>query len=283
MTKLSKEQVQRNKIILVLILCAIALVIYLMIVQSIKNYEKKMMNHKVNVQYTYQEALALQMKSGAQYSDGVQWSDATKSQMDEYLNPVKFYHHPEQKYQFLNLGMSQKVSYVKLNQLLKGKGILDGLGKSFAKASRIEDINEIYLINHALLETGKGTSTLARGVTVDDKGRVGYGEKKYYNFFGIGAYDHAPVKEAAKFAYQQGWDTPEKAVMGGAQFIKDAFIQQQNQNTLYGMRFNPAKPGKHQYATDVRWAHHNARGIAHDYKKLKLKGKYFTRYYYKQQ
>ncbi|WP_414046001.1 N-acetylglucosaminidase [Macrococcus equi] len=282
MAKLSKKQVQRNKMILLLILCAIAFIIYLMIGHAIKEYEKKMMDHKVNIDHTYGEALARQMKSGAQFSNGAVWKNATKKQIDEYLNPKSYYHHPEQQYQFLNLGMSQKVSAGKLNRLLEGKGILEGLGTTFAKASRIEDINEIYLINHALLETGNGRSELARGVTVDDKGHVGKGDKKYYNFFGIGAYDHDPINEAAKFAYEHEWDTPEKAVMGGAKFIKEEFIYKPQQNTLYGMRFNPSHPGKHQYATDVRWAHHNARGIAHDYKRLNIKGRYFTRYYYKQ-
>ncbi|WP_414042637.1 N-acetylglucosaminidase [Macrococcus sp. EM39E] len=282
MAKISKKQEQKNKMILLLILCVIALIIYFMIGQSIKQYEKKMMQHKVEIKHTYPYALSKQLKSAAQYSNGVVWKPATKKQIDYYLNPSKYYNHPEQKYQFLNLGMSQKVSADKLNVLLKKKGILDGLGTTFAKASRIEDVNEIYLVNHALLETGKGKSELAKGIAVDNKGRVGKGDKKYYNFFGIGAYDHDPVNEAAKFAYKHGWDSPEKAVMGGAKFIKNEFIAKENQNTLYGMRFNPSNPGKHQYATDVRWAHHNARGMAMDYKRLKLKGKYFTRYYYKQ-
>ncbi|MCU7558211.1 N-acetylglucosaminidase [Macrococcus capreoli] len=282
MAKLSKKQVQRNKLILILILCAIALLIYFMIAQAIKQYEKKMMDHRVTVEHTYVSALSQQLKSGAQYSNGTVWKDASQKEIDLYLNPKRYYYHPEQKYQFLNLSMSQKVSADKLNQLLKGKGILDGLGPSFAKASRIEDINEIYLINHALLETDRGRSVLARGVKIDGRGVVGKGDKQYYNFFGIGAYDHDPIKEAAKFAYQQGWDSPEKAVMGGAKFIKRSFIDKEGQNTLYGMRFNPVSPGKHQYATDVRWAHHNAMGIARDYKKLNLEGKYFTRYYYKE-
>lgn len=282
MAKITKRQEKRNKMILLLILCCIAFIIYLMIGYSIKQYEKKMMNYKVEMPHSYQFALNQQMKSAAQFSNGIVWKNATKKQIDYYLNPKKYYHHPEQRYQFLNLGMSQKVSAAKLNTLLKGKGTLDGLGTTFAKVSRIEDINEIYLVNHALLETGKGKSDLARGVKVDDKGRVGKGDKKYYNFFGIGAYDHDPVNEAAKFAFKEGWDTPEKAVMGGTKFIKDEFISKEHQNTLYGMRFNPLHPGEHQYATDVRWAHHNARGIAKDYQRLKLEGKYFTRYHYKQ-
>ena len=50
-----------------------------------------------------------------------------------------------------------------------------------------------------------------------------------------------------KYAQQAGWNTPEKAILGGAQFIANNYIKS-GQNTLYKMRFNPQNPGVHQYA-----------------------------------
>lgn len=248
---------------------------------SAKTEDDALKNRHIEVSHTYKSALDKQMQARAMHSNGVVWKDATRRQIDTYMNIDKLKDDKAQRYQFLNLGKTQKIHPVTLNKLLKGKGILNNQGTSFARASRLHDVNEIYLINHALLETGKGKSKLAKGVAVDAKGRVGKGDKKYYNFFGIGAYDHDPVNEAAKYAYRNGWDTPEKAIVGGAKFIKTEFLNDESQATLYGMRFNPVNPGRHQYATDVRWAHHNARSIAADYKKLKLKGKYFTTYTYK--
>ncbi|UBH12603.1 N-acetylglucosaminidase [Macrococcus armenti] len=252
--------------------------IILMAAEAINN--AKMKDRHIKVNHTYKSALDKQMKAQAVHSNGIEWKSATRKQIDTYMNIEQLKKDKAQRYQFLNLSKTQKVHPKTLNKLLKGKGILSDHGTSFARASRLHDVNEIYLINHALLETAKGKSELARGVVVDDKGTVGKGNKKYYNFFGIGAYDHDPINEAAKYAYRHGWDTPEKAIVGGAYFIKKDFLSDTAQSTLYGMRFNPENPGQHQYATDVRWAHHNARTIAKDYKKLGLKGEYFTTYEY---
>ena len=53
-----------------------------------------------------------------------------------------------------------------------------------------------------------------------------------------------------------GWTTPEKAIIGGAEFIGKNYINNitYKQDTLYKMRWNPSKPGEHQYATDIGWA-----------------------------
>ena len=44
------------------------------------------------------------------------------------------------------------------DKILKGKGILAGKGDAFIKAGLTNKINEVYLISHALLETGNGKS-----------------------------------------------------------------------------------------------------------------------------
>ena len=53
-------------------------------------------------------------------------------------------------------------------------------------------VNEVYLISHALLETGAAKSELANGVEIDGK--------KYYNFYGVGALDSDPIKTGAEYA-----------------------------------------------------------------------------------
>lgn len=65
-------------------------------------------------------------------------------------------------YQFLDLSKSSDVSLTVLNNFLKGKGALEGMGEAFQEASRIHGINDLYLVSHALLETGNGTSELAK-------------------------------------------------------------------------------------------------------------------------
>src|SRR5699024_8772439 len=151
------------------------------------------------------------------------------------------------------------------DKILKGKGVLAGKASEFKKASRAQNVNEIYLISHALLETGNGTSTLAKGVEVgkDKNGkpvRVTSSNRKNlkeikttYNFFGIGAIDSCPLNCGSERAYAEGWFTHEKAIVGGAKFIGKGYVNK-TQNTLYKMRWNPDSPATHQYATDAGWA-----------------------------
>nr|WP_275583822.1 N-acetylglucosaminidase [Mammaliicoccus sp. P-M58] len=167
----------------------------------------------------------------------------------------------------LDLGKYQGIPVSKLNTLLSGKGTLSGQGKAFAEAGKRYRVNEIYLIAHAILETGNGRSYFASG------------NSGYYNMYGIGAYDSNP-NYAITFAKNQGWNTAAKAIIGGARFIRKDYIDL-SQNTLYRMRWNPKKPATHQYATDIRWCQHQATTIKQYYTKIGLKGQYFIRDKYK--
>lgn len=158
--------------------------------------------------------------------------------------------------QHLVLTGASGVSLNNLNRELNGAGILHQQGAAFQKASRDFNINEIYLISHAFLETGRGTSTLARGVLVDEVNGQKVTPRIVYNMYGIGAVDHAPIRLGAERAYTEGWFTPEDSIYGGAKWISEMYVNHSSyqQNTLYKMRWNPINPGTHQYATDVGWA-----------------------------
>src|SRR5699024_12228100 len=106
-----------------------------------------------------------------------------------------------------------------LDKLLVGKGILEGQGEAFREAAQTYNINEVYLISHALLETGDGTSKLANGGDVVDDEVVTDGPDKYYNMFGIGAVDNDAVKEGFKTAKENGRDTVKNAIMEGGKWI----------------------------------------------------------------
>lgn len=159
--------------------------------------------------------------------------------------------------QFLKLSVSSGIDEATLNQEIGNSGVLTGKGNVFLNASQRYSINEIYLLAHAKLETGNGSSTLARGIRVTEVDGKPVTPKVVYNMFGIGAFDSSPLKSGSEYAYKMGWDTVDKAIMGGAEWISRQYVNHptHKQDTLYKMRWNPLSPGDHQYATDIGWAY----------------------------
>lgn len=230
------------------------------------------------------------------YANG-SWVDATADNLRTYLNPSNFPLDSDGMYQFLLLDRVSGLSVSQLNSILLGQGILEGQGQAFYDACNKYSVNEVYLIAHAELETGHGTSTLANGVWYDpDSDQVVStdpderpDEEKYpnatlvYNMFGIGAYDSDPLNGGGRKAYEEGWTTPALAIEGGAEFISSTYLSAgsttlSGQNTLYKMLYHPeqavinasssgVKPW-HEYATDVAWAAKQASIMARIYEGL---------------
>ncbi|WP_404429357.1 peptidoglycan-binding protein [Sutcliffiella horikoshii] len=190
------------------------------------------------------------------------WRNATRTDFVHFLNPEN-----NDMFQHLVLSSSAGVNSTQLNNILVNKGVLAGKGQAFIEAAQSYKVNEIYLMAHAFLETGNGSSKLGTGVEVgkDKNGNLKVvtssnrdslsNIKTTYNMYGINAVDSDPLNQGAIRAYEEGWFTPEAAIIGGAKFIGEVYIHNSyGQNTLYKMRWNPASPGDRQYATDMAWA-----------------------------
>ncbi|REJ18348.1 MAG: mannosyl-glycoprotein endo-beta-N-acetylglucosamidase [Bacillaceae bacterium] len=193
------------------------------------------------------------------------WGLASKADVKYYLDPNNFTNDLRGLLQFLKLSASANLNAAEINnKILYNKGILKGKASSFIEAGQKYGINEIYLISHALLETGNGTSALANGIK--------YNGKTVYNMYGIGAYDNCAVECGVKRAYDEGWFTPEKAIVGGAKFIAEKYVYD-GRDTLYKMRWDPdfadvnKRYGK-QYATDIGWAYKQTASMYNMYKLL---------------
>lgn len=203
------------------------------------------------------------------------WRIPTRSDIENRVDPRKFNENSGEFFQFLDLSKSAGVQADILNRALVNKGTLTGQAQAFIEASRIHNVNEAYLASHAFLETGNGTSTLASGVWVDVNGDLSTStatrHRLVYNMFGIGAIDSNPTASGAKTAFNNGWFTPEAAIIGGAKWISDRYVNNsRNQNTLYKMRFNPANPGTMQYATDIDWAVKQTRSLNNIYSTMEV-------------
>ena len=200
---------------------------------------------------TLDQAVNMQKNASPVTDKDAEWLSATSEQVEYYLDPLNFRSNSDTYLQFLILSHPAGTNATELNnRILYGKGVLAGKGSSYINAAQTYHVNEIYLISHSLLETGNGSSKLATGIKVNGV--------TVYNVYGVGAYDSNPDYYGAKFAYEQGWTTVEKAIIGGAKFAAENYIHA-GQDTLYKMRWNPEAMdtygyASHQYATDIGWA-----------------------------
>lgn len=151
--------------------------------------------------------------------------------------------------QFFDLSKYSEVLDDEINKFLLGQGVLEGKGSVFSSAAKKYNFSEVYLVSHASLETGLGTSCFARGKE--------FNEIKVYNMYGINVRDDKFLL-SAKYAFDKSWDSIEEVMDGGAKWISGDFVNypKYKQNTLYKMRWNSASPGEHQYASDVLWTKH---------------------------
>ncbi len=173
-------------------------------------------------------------------------------------------------YQFADLRSTSGLTAAQLNSIISnntlGKsGKLRGMGAAFITAANTYNLNESYLLAHAVLESGWGTSNLAKGNYYDGKTPINgrkYPKGTYYNFYGIGAYDSSPFSGGMSLAIQNGWNSPRKAIVGAAKWIANYYIYSSSysQPTLYAMKWDYKRSsdnstyGWHQYATDHLWA-----------------------------
>ena len=193
------------------------------------------------------------------------WVNASIEDIKYYMNPSNFINDVS-KYMFMKLNYVDGIPMSVINEVIQGRGILSGKGNAFLEGAKKYNVNVMYLLSHARLETGNGTSTLSNGVLVTEVDGVPVEPRVVYNMYGVGAIDSDPLRGGSEYAYKQGWFTPELAISEGASWISKNYINstKYNQNTLYKMRWNMSSTsiGWHQYASDIAWAEKQARIMA---------------------
>lgn len=261
---MSEIKILKDKFSLILGLTIIVIFIILLFIFESPFFMK-------NQTYSYEEALEINAKSDA---PAVTQKDnkfvyANKKEIDKYMDIEK----SKTDFQFMNISKKVDISEKEVKEILNDKGVLEGHEKTFIEAQEKYDVNIIYLLSHAFVETGNGNSELASGVKMSNG-------KTFYNFYGIGAFDQDAVETGSSYARKEGWTSPEKAIKGGAEFVKKDYINH-GQDTLYKMRWNPYNPGQHLYATDVAWASSIGHIMEKYYKDHNLKEDKIYKDYYK--
>ena len=114
-----------------------------------------------------------------------------------------------------------------INSMINGT-FLQGHASEIANSANATQINPYYIIARLIQEQGRNGSATSSGAS------------GYYNPFNIGATGNSEAEEienAINYAKKQGWNTLEKAITGGINFIAKDYIKQ-GQNTLYLQKFD---------------------------------------------
>lgn len=230
------------------------------------------------------------------------WYQANTQTIAYYMDPRNFLNTND-------VFMFESLSYDKETQTLDGvKKILDGSfmdnvtikdteGKSltyaeaYIKAAEITKVSPYHLASRTIQEVGKSgsNSVKGQGTQVDDKGTIGY--KGYYNFYNIGATQGKyPIANGLKYAtgttssdankkkYMLPWDSQYKAIVGGAIWIGNGYINSvYKQNTMYFQKFNTSGGNAgHQYMGNILAPYYESHSIKKTYSEMGILDKSFT-------
>lgn len=232
--------------------------------------------------------------------DSNQWYQANSQTIAYYMDPRNF----------LNINdvfMFESLSYDKTTQTLDGvekileNSFMDGVqikdtdgktltyAQSYIKAAEITKVSPYHLASRTIQEVGKNGSNSVKGQGTTVDGEVKY--KGYYNFYNIGATQGTnPIANGLKYAtgetssaankakYMLPWDSQYKAIVGGAIWIGNGYINSQyKQNTMYFQKFNTSGGNfGHQYMGNIMAPLSEAKTIKKTYSELGILDKSFT-------
>lgn len=197
---------------------------------------------------------------------------ANKLAVSYYMDPRNFLF-DEAVFQFEKLSFDSSTTVEEVESVIAGSfmankkieyynsaGKLVKTNEKYSKviydAGKTYDVNPCFLASKIINEVGSRGSASVQGTNKNYPG--------LYNFYNIGAYDGGnAIEKGLKYAgsgttYQRPWNSPKKAINGGAQFIAASYIAK-GQNTSYLQRFNVNPKSAytkytHQYMTNLAGA-----------------------------
>ena len=216
----------------------------------------EMENYKTNLIQSTSDRRLWSTENGA-YSNGTyipqdngSWYAASKQTVMFYVDPRNWFNEKTMfMFESLNFNSAYQTAANTRNTILKGTFIdSDTFANYLYNAGSANDVSTFHLASRLIGE--QGTTGSATAQMTDSDG------KKYYNYFNIGATGSgsaAIIANALKTAKNNGWNTPQKAITGGAAFIKNDYINY-GQNTIYFQKFNTINTNAywHQYQQNVR-------------------------------
>ena len=219
--------------------------------------------------------------------DNGSWRCASTATVEYYIDPRNSLYDETYLFQFENLKWSDNTYTISgIEKILDGcdylledkitytntKNKKETIDKTYAEvimeAAEKAGISPYHLASRIRQEQGTGSSASATATGTYD------GYEGYYNFLNVNASGNGSstiIKNALEYAKKQGWNTPVKAIEGGAEFLAKSYIQY-GQNTLYLQKFDVDDSDGdlywHQYQQNVAAAKTECVDIMQSYKEI---------------
>ncbi len=205
------------------------------------------------------------------------WVSAQKEIVAFYMDPRNSLD-ATHIFQFESLSFSSAHTVDGVKKILSGT-FMEQYAQIFFDVAKAKGVSPYHLASRAYQEQGVSGNDLGLGtVKWTDSSGVVQDYTGYYNFFNIGAYatdEYSAIQRGAVYAKSRGWDTPEKAIAGGADQLAKGYINMQ-QDTLYLQKFDVVDGGngyyEHQYMTNVTAAYAESGSMKKAYSDEVLKG-----------
>ena len=181
---------------------------------------------------------------GRKVNDPSGTKKSTYDEIEYYVNPKNFLNLSD-IYMFLKQSYTGNEDMATLTTIVSGTFLdTDEYKKIIMNAAKESGVSPYAIASTIIQEQGaSGSSDLISGTY---KGYEGY-----YNFWNFNAADSDPIKLGLQYAKQQGWDTKEKSITGGAKIYGASYIND-NQDTYYYKDYNVINQDwSFEYATAV--------------------------------
>lgn len=208
------------------------------------------------------------------YKDSTSWVVASENVVAYYMDPRNLLNEVN-VFQFEDITYNSSIhTQAGVEQILYGTFMSNKKITYYNTSGKKKKINKKYsmVIMQAAKKSGVSPYYLASKIRQEvgvngsgsTSGKYSKKYKGYYNFFNIGASDSvAPIANGLSFAsgkgsYSRPWNTPEKAILGGAKYIGKEFVESGQLNG-YLLKFNVNPDSKwglysHQYMTNLTGA-----------------------------
>ena len=183
----------------------------------------------------YPEDWKCEIDKDKRFDNGT-WLCASNKAIEYQMDPRNILNE-ENIFQFLQLQYVENAQTIEgLNEITK-ETFLEGesIANALIEAGKKANLDPYFIASRLIQEQGRSGTVLSKGYE--------YKDKIVYNPFNINATGNSSqeiIQNSAEYAYTQEWDTLEKALIGGVEFVKNGYINK-GQDTLYLQKFDVVK------------------------------------------